>query len=214
VYVSDFSSTCSTPVFKAFNFLDYQIVNGTLEIGDFVLINLYIIQMFAPLNFLGTLWRFIRQAMVDVEQVFELLEDDKTIKETQFPVKIEKSKNVEIEFRNVSFSYDKSDKPREEKEMIIDRLSFKVDAGKSVALVGQTGSGKSTILRLLYRFYDIDEGQILVNGIDIKDLTLYDLRSLIAIVPQDCVLFNDTLKYNISYGGVSDPVVKDLIDNY
>lgn len=112
--------------------------------------------MYAPLGFLGTFWRFIRQAMVDVEMVFELLEIDERIKEVEHPIPAV-VKRGEIEFKNVSFTYD-AKLPEEEQRMIIKDLSFKVPAGKSVAIVGSTGSGKSTIMRLLYRFYDIGEG--------------------------------------------------------
>lgn len=136
--------------------------NDKFNVGDFVMINTYILQMYAPLNFLGTFWRFIRQAMVDVELVFELLEVDETIKEPKKPLPPSIS-GGEIEFRNVSFTYDKK-APIEEKRMIIENLSFRVPAGKSVAIVGSTGSGKSTIMRLLYRFYDIEEGQIFIDG--------------------------------------------------
>jgi ABC-type multidrug transport system fused ATPase/permease subunit len=187
-------------------------MNGTIDIGDFVMVNSYIVQVYAPLNFLGTFWRFIRQALVDVEQIFELLEVDEQIKEVDNPLPLVPTKNADIIFENVSFSYDK-DRSKEDRDMILDNISFTVPAGQSVALVGATGSGKSTIMRLLYRFYEVDEGKVIVNGQDISKLTLYDLRSQIAIVPQDCVLFNDTLRYNISYGGVSDKGIKDLIDN-
>lgn len=126
------------------------------NVGDFVMINTYILQMYAPLNFLGTFWRFIRQAMVDVEMIFELISIDERIKEPRKPLP-PSIKGGEIEFKNVTFTYDKK-APLEEKRMIIENLSFKVPAGKSVAIVGSTGSGKSTIMRLLYRFYDIEEG--------------------------------------------------------
>ncbi len=119
--------------------------------------------MYIPLGILGTMWRFIRAAMVDVEMVFELLEQDDIIKDPSNPLP-PKVMGGEIEFRNVSFTYDKKVERIEDKKMIIDNLSFKVPAGKSVAIVGQTGSGKSTIMRLLYRFYDLDEGQILIDG--------------------------------------------------
>lgn len=183
----------------------------SFNVGDFVMISTYIQQMYAPLNFLGTFWRFIRQSMVDVELVFELLEIDETIKDPAKPI-CSAIKGGEIEFRNVSFTYDKK-LPEENKRMIIKNLSFKVPSGKSVAIVGSTGSGKSTIVRLLYRFYDIDEGQILVDGVDISKMKVNDLRSMIAIVPQDCVLFNDTVMYNIGYGGVRDPNIKALLDD-
>lgn len=167
--------------------------------------------MYAPLNFLGTFWRFIRQAMVDVEMVFELLEIDDRIKDPVRPLPPSIT-GGEIEFRNVYFSYDKKE-PLENKKMIISNLSFKVPAGKSVAIVGSTGSGKSTIMRLLYRFYDLDEGTIFIDGLDISQMKVNDLRSQIAIVPQDCVLFNDTIMYNIGYGGVRDPQIKQLLDS-
>jgi len=137
--------------------------------------------MYMPLNFLGTFWRFIRQSMVDVEMVFDLLEVDEKIKDPIKPINLN-IRGGEIEFKNVYFSYD-TKLPLEEKKMIITNLSFKVPAGKSVAIVGSTGSGKSTIMRLLYRFYDIDEGQITIDGQDISKMRINDLRSMIAIVP-------------------------------
>lgn len=158
-----------------------KIHGGTFNVGDFVMVNTYILQMYAPLNFLGTMWRFVRQSMADVELVLELLEVDEAIKEPAKPIKASITKG-EIEFRDVSFTYDKKEAP-ENRKMIIQNLSFKVPAGKSVAIVGSTGSGKSTIMRLLYRFYDIDEGHILVDGQDITRMRIKDLRSQIAIVP-------------------------------
>lgn len=122
--------------------------------------------MYAPLGFLGTFYRFIRQSMVDVELVFELLEVEEQIKEIENPIPAS-IKRGEIEFRNVRFTYDKK-LPVSEQRIIIENLSFKIPAGKSVAIVGSTGSGKSTIMRLLYRFYDIDAGQILIDGHDIS----------------------------------------------
>jgi ABC-type multidrug transport system fused ATPase/permease subunit len=146
------------------------------------MLNAYILQMYIPLNILGTMWRFIRSAMVDVEMVFELLEVDEKIKDPANPIP-PSVRGGEIEFRNVSFTYDKKVKNLSERKMIIENLSFKVPAGKSVAIVGSTGSGKSTIMRLLYRFYDIEEGQILVDGQDITHMKVNDLRQMIAIVP-------------------------------
>jgi ATP-binding cassette subfamily B protein len=167
--------------------------------------------MYTPLNFLGTFWRFIRQAMVDVELVFELLEVDETIKEPENPLP-PSIQGGEIEFKNVTFTYDKK-LEKAEQRVIISNLSFKVPRGKSVGIVGSTGSGKSTIMRLLYRFYDIDGGKITIDGQDIKQMKINDLRSQIAIVPQDCVLFNDTIMYNIGYGGVRDPSIQHLLDD-
>ena len=136
--------------------------NNTFNVGDFVMINTYVLQMYAPLNFLGTFWRFVREAMVDVELVFVLLEIDESIKEPKVPLP-PSIYGGEIEFKDVSFTYDKK-LPREEQRMIISNLTFKVPSGKSVGIVGSTGSGKSTIMRLLYRFYDIDGGKILIDG--------------------------------------------------
>jgi len=177
-----------------------SILLGELTISDFVVFNTYILQVYIPMGFLGTYWRFIRQNWTDIELVLDILTQDESIKEISNPVPAN-IHSGEIEFRNVSFSYDQK-LPKEEQRQILYNVSFKVPAGKSVALVGSTGSGKSTIMRLLYRFYDICEGQILIDGIDIKKMKISELRKHIAIVPQDCVLFNDTILYNIGYGGV------------
>jgi len=135
---------------------------GELTVGSFIMFNQYNMQIYQPLGFLGTLWRWIRQNMVDVEQVLNLLEVDEMIPEDPNPVK-SNIKGAEIEFRNVSFTYD-SKLAEDEQITVIDGLSFKVEAGQKVGIVGQTGSGKSTIMRLLYRFYDIKSGQILIDG--------------------------------------------------
>ena len=164
--------------------------------------NSYNIQIYTPLGFLGTLWRWIRQNMVDVEQVLNLLEANERIPEPENPVPSNVTKG-QIEFKNVSFTYDQK-LAKEDQVTVIDNVSFTIPAGKSVGIVGQTGSGKSTIMRLLYRFYDITSGQILIDGQDICTMGLSDLRSNIAIVPQDCVLFNDTVMYNIAYGAIRD----------
>lgn len=143
--------------------------------------------------------------MVDVELVLNLLELDERIEEAEHPLPLKRAGGC-IEFKNVSFTYDtKLDK--EDQITIIDNISFTVPAGQSVGIVGQTGSGKSTIMRLLYRLYDITGGQILIDGQDISKLKLQDVRSNIAIVPQDCVLFNDTLLYNIAYGSIAQPEI-------
>jgi ATP-binding cassette subfamily B protein len=187
---------------------NYMIVTKQLIIGDFVMLNTFILQIYAPLNFLGTMWRSIRQSMVDVEQIFDLLSTDERINEKPNPENCF-IKDGEIEFKNVSFNYENNKNGK----MIIDNISFTVPAKKRVALVGSTGAGKSTIMRLLYRFYDIVEGKIFVDGQDISNLSISDLRAKIAIVPQDCVLFNDTMKYNIAYGGVKDEKFKKMIEN-
>lgn len=151
--------------------------------------------------------------MVDVEQILNMFEVDERIQEVENPIAAKGNINKgAIEFRNVSFTYDTKLEPSE-RRTIIDKISFKVPAGKSVGIVGQTGSGKSTIMRLLYRFYDISEGQILIDGHDISQMGIEDLRSHIAIVPQDCVLFNDSVMYNIAYGGIRDPEIQEIIDD-
>lgn len=124
--------------------------------SDFVVFNTYILQIYFPLGFLGTFWRFIRQSWTDIELVLDILAVDQSIKESENPIEAN-IHSGEIEFKNVSFTYD-ADKPKEEQRQILYNLSFKVPAGKSVALVGATGSGKSTIMRLLYRFYEIEQG--------------------------------------------------------
>lgn len=141
--------------------------------------------------------------------MLDILTVDESIKQSANPI----DANIhsgEIEFKNVSFSYEQN-LPKEEQRTILYNLSFKVPAGKTVALVGATGSGKSTIMRLLYRFYELNEGLITVDGQDISRMRINDLRSNIAIVPQDCVLFNDTVMYNIAYGGIRDPEFRKLV---
>lgn len=185
----------------------WQLNKGNISIGSFILINTYLLQVYQPLNFLGTFWRWIRQSMVDVEQIFELIEQEDVIKDEGDEVC--QIKQGAIEFRDVCFKYsDVSEDP-----YIIEKLNFTVEAGQSVALVGATGSGKSTIMRLLYRFYSINCGQILIDGQDITNIQIKDLRDNIGIVPQDCVLFNDTIKYNIAYGAVKDEGFKRRLND-
>lgn len=159
----------------------WSILGGELRVSDFIIFNTYIFQIYYPLGFLGTFWRFIRQAWTDVELVLDILTIDQAIKEDEHPI----DANIhsgQIEFKNVSFTYDQ-ESPKEEQRQILHNLSFTVPAGKSVALVGSTGSGKSTIMRLLYRFYEVAEGQILIDGQDITQMRISDLRANIAIVP-------------------------------
>jgi ABC-type multidrug transport system fused ATPase/permease subunit len=152
--------------------------------------------------------------MVDVEQILNLLDSNEQIADVANPIEANISKG-EIEFKNVNFTYEALAKDDgEEKRQILTDISFTVPAGKSVGIVGQTGSGKSTIMRLLYRFYDITGGQILIDGQDIKEMKIADLRNNIAIVPQDCVLFNDTVMYNIAYGGIGNAKIAEIIDNH
>jgi len=169
----------------------YDIKAGTISIGGFVVINAYMLQLYQPLNFFGTVYREIRQSLIDMENLFTLLKEKPNIKDSDQSIKL--SEDASIEFRDVSFDYDP-------KRTIIKNISFNVPNGKKVALVGPTGAGKSTISRLLFRFYDPKEGDIYINNQNIKDISQQSLRKLIGVVPQDTVLFNDTIFYNISYG--------------
>jgi ATP-binding cassette subfamily B protein len=168
------------------------IVHGRMTIGDFVLVNTYLLQIAQPLNVFGWAYGNLKQALVDMEKMFELLEvkADVADKGNAGLLKLE---SATIEFRDVSFAYD-------QRRPILKQVGFTVPAGKTVAVVGPTGAGKSTLSRLLFRFYDVDEGAVLIDGVDVRDVTQASLRAAIGIVPQDTVLFNDTLLYNIGYG--------------
>jgi ATP-binding cassette, subfamily B, heavy metal transporter len=157
-----------------------------------VLVNAYLIQLYLPLNFLGTVYREIRQSLIDMEQMFTLLRVDVDVRDKASAQALH-VKAGEIVFDNVVFGYD----PR---RPILKGISFRVPAGKTLAIVGPSGAGKSTISRLLFRFYDVTEGRILVDGQDVRDIKQQSLRGAIGIVPQDTVLFNDTVEYNIAYG--------------
>lgn len=165
---------------------------GTATVGDFVMINALMIQLYMPLNFIGSSYREIKQGLIDVEQMFTLLKVNAEIEDKPGarPLKVGPA---EVVFENVSFAYD-AERP------ILKNLSLRVPSGKTVAIVGPSGAGKSTISRLLYRFYDVGGGRILIDGQDIADVTQKSLRAAIGMVPQDTVLFNDTIRYNIRYG--------------
>ena len=168
------------------------IVEGRMSVGDFVMVNTYLIQLYQPLNFFGFVYREIKQGLIDIEKMLDLLRVEADIGDAPNapPLRL---RGGEIRFEEVSFGYD-------DRRPIFGRLSFVVPAGATVALVGASGAGKSTIGRLLYRFYDVDEGAILIDGQDLRSVSQASLRAAIGVVPQDTVLFNDSIYYNIAYG--------------
>ncbi|WP_407165033.1 ABCB family ABC transporter ATP-binding protein/permease [Bradyrhizobium sp. ORS 111] len=170
----------------------FGIRNGTHTVGDFVLINSMMIQLYQPLNFMGMVYREIKQAIIDIEKMFDVLARNPEVKDTVDARPLAVSSGS-VRFEDVRFAYE-ADRP------ILKGLSFEVPAGKTVAIVGPSGAGKSTISRLLFRLYDVSRGRILIDGQDIKSVTQTSLRSAIGMVPQDTVLFNDTIRYNIRYG--------------
>lgn len=176
---------------------------GKFQVGDFVMANAIILQLSVPLNLLGTVYREITQALVDMDAMFRLLNQHQEVQDKPDAKDLVVT-GGEIRFDNVVFTY-------ERERVILKGISFSVPAGKTVAVVGPSGAGKSTISRILYRFYDIKSGSVTVDGQDIRDVTQASLRKAIGIVPQDTVLFNDTIKYNITYGriGATEAEVKD-----
>jgi ATP-binding cassette subfamily B protein len=168
------------------------VIDGKMTLGDLVLVNSFMIQLYIPLNFLGVIYREIKQSLADMERLFSLLEQHREIADSPNaqPLSI---KGAEVRFEHVNFSY-------ESKRQILFDVDFTIPAGTTTAVVGHSGSGKSTLSRLLFRFYDINDGRITIDRQDLRDATQASLRQAIGIVPQDTVLFNDTIGYNIAYG--------------
>jgi ATP-binding cassette, subfamily B, heavy metal transporter len=169
------------------------VVDGRMTLGDLVMVNAFMIQLYIPLGFLGVIYREIKQSLTDLDKMFVLMEKEREIADLPGaqPIAIEGSPAVR--FENVNFAYDPA-------RPILHNVSFEIPPGKTVAVVGSSGAGKSTLARLLYRFYDVQQGRITIAGQDIKQVTQSSVRQAIGIVPQDTVLFNDTIEYNIAYG--------------
>jgi ATP-binding cassette subfamily B protein len=168
------------------------VAEGRMTLGDLVLVNAFLIQLYVPLNFLGVLYREIRQSLTDIERMFGLMGTHREVADSRNAGQLERG-HAEVRFEHVGFAYDPS-------RPILHDVDFTIPAGATVAVVGHSGSGKSTLARLLFRFYDVQAGAVRVNGRDIRELSQDSLRAAIGIVPQDTVLFNDTLFYNIQYG--------------
>ena len=167
------------------------VVIGTLTLGDLVLINAFLLQLFIPLNFLGIVYSQLKHALTDMQLMFEVLERTPEIEDREDAIELDVGSG-EVRFDRVRFAYD-------QERPILHDISFVIPAGRKVAVVGPSGAGKSTLARLLFRFYDVDSGRILINGQDVRAVTQHSLRAAVGIVPQDTVLFNDTLRYNIGY---------------
>ncbi|OBT76319.1 hypothetical protein VF21_03302 [Pseudogymnoascus sp. 05NY08] len=189
-----FSSALTGMMYLAAN----GVAEGTLTVGDLVMVNQLVFQLSVPLNFLGSVYRELRQSLLDMETLFNLQKVNVAIKELPNAKPLELTSGGEIVFENVTFAYNK-ERP------ILQNLNLTIPAGKKVAIVGPSGCGKSTLLKLLFRFYDVQEGRILIDGQDIRHVSLASLRKAIGVVPQDTPLFNDTIEHNIRYGDLSAP---------
>ncbi|PJC04769.1 MAG: metal ABC transporter permease, partial [Gallionellaceae bacterium CG_4_9_14_0_8_um_filter_60_335] len=169
-----------------------EVARGKMTVGDLVLVNVFMLQLYMPLHFLGFVYREIKNALADMERMFRILNQNREVQDLPDAPALQ-VKQASVRFANVSFSYDPT-------RQILHDVSFEIPAGHTLAVVGASGAGKSTLSRLLFRFYDVDDGAILIDGQDIRQVTQQSLRAAIGIVPQDTVLFNDTIYYNIAYG--------------
>ena len=169
------------------------VVEGRMTLGDLVMINAFMIQLYIPLNFLGVLYREIKQSLTDLDKMFVLMDREREVADAPNAPDLNCQQSAHLKFENVSFAYE-SDRP------ILHNISFEIPSGKTVAVVGPSGSGKSTLARLMFRFYDVQQGRISINDQDIRQVTQHSVRKALGIVPQDTVLFNDTVAYNIGYG--------------
>ena len=177
------------------------VVDGRMTLGDLVMVNAFMIQLYIPLGFLGVIYREIKQSLTDLEKMFTLMEREREIADTPGALPLKIDETPAVRFENVSFAYETGTADNAAGgRQILHNVSFEIPPGKTVAVVGSSGAGKSTLARLLYRFYDVQQGRIMIGGQDIKQVTQSSVRRAIGIVPQDTVLFNDTVEYNIAYG--------------